>query len=256
MTYNEFELNPICDMANLIEINNISKVYRDTPWSEKRFTLHAVSLSIPKGTSFGLLGANGAGKTTLMKILLGLTHPTSGTVMVGGCSPRDPKTRLSIGYLPEHIALYPYLTGEEFLGLAARLYRLPSTFSKPRVTDVLHMVGLRSEGRKKLRTYSKGMLQRIGLAQALVHDPEILLLDEPLDGLDPIGRFQMKEILIGLKRKGVTIMLNSHILSDVEEICDTIGILHKGKLLTTGALSKLVPAETTLEQFFVTTIQS
>ena len=189
-----------------------------------------------------MLGQNGAGKTTLLKILLGIVRPTSGEALLIGKPLGDRSVKQRVGYLPENPYFYDYLTGWEFLRYAAGLFRIPPDVQKKRITELLELVGLaQSAARKKqLRQYSKGMLQRIGMAQALINDPDVVFLDEPMSGLDPLGRYQIREIILSLKAQGKTIFFNSHVLSDVEKICDRVAILARGEILCLGALDELL----------------
>jgi ABC-2 type transport system ATP-binding protein len=189
--------------------------------------LTGVSLSVERGTVFGLLGPNGAGKTTLVKILLGLADATSGYARLLGGNPGDTKARRRIGYLPEQMRLPDYIKGPAFLRYMGRLNGVPSSTLKTRIPQLLEQVGLGGV-KKPAKAYSKGMLQRLGLAQALLNDPELLILDEPTDGLDPLGRKQVRDLLLALKAAGKTIFLNSHMLSEVEQVCDRVVILHQG----------------------------
>jgi ABC-2 type transport system ATP-binding protein len=189
--------------------------------------LNGVSLRVERGTIFGLLGPNGAGKTTLLKILLGLCDSTSGTARLLDGTPGDTKVRRRIGYLPEQMRLPDYIKGPAFLRYMGRLNGVPSSTLKKRVPELLEQVGLGGV-KKPAKSYSKGMLQRLGLAGALLNDPELLILDEPTDGLDPLGRKQVRDLLQGLKAAGKTIFLNSHMLSEVELVCDQVVILHQG----------------------------
>lgn len=189
--------------------------------------LNGVSLSVERGTVFGLLGPNGAGKTTLVKILLGLADATSGYARLLGGHPGDTKARRRIGYLPEQMRLPDYIKGPAFLRYMGRLNGVPSATLKKRIPQLLEQVGLGGV-KKPAKAYSKGMLQRLGLAQALLNDPELLILDEPTDGLDPLGRKQVRDLLLALKAAGKTIFLNSHMLSEVEQVCDRVVILHQG----------------------------
>lgn len=208
----------------------------------------SLSLSIRSGSVFGFLGPNGAGKTTTMKMLVGLARPSHGELRVGGGSPEDILVRAKIGFMPEAPSFYLYLTGREFLGFVGAIFGIED----PSAVDAsLKKVDLAHGADRQIRTYSKGMLQRLGLAQALINDPEIVFLDEPLDGLDPLGRAEIKSIILGLKERGKTIFFNSHILSDVEEICDEVGILDKGKLVALGAPKKIAGAHKNLETAFV-----
>ncbi|MFZ0820956.1 MAG: ABC transporter ATP-binding protein [Candidatus Acidiferrales bacterium] len=189
--------------------------------------LNGVSLSVERGTVFGLLGPNGAGKTTLVKILLGLAAPTNGSARLLDSHPGDTKARRRIGYLPEQMRLPDYIKGPAFLRYMGRLNGVPSGVLKTRIPELLEQVGLGGV-KKPAKAYSKGMLQRLGLAQALLNDPELLILDEPTDGLDPLGRKQVRDLLLALRAAGKTIFLNSHMLSEVEQVCDRVVILHQG----------------------------
>jgi ABC-2 type transport system ATP-binding protein len=189
--------------------------------------LNGVSLSVERGSVFGLLGPNGAGKTTLVKILLGLADATNGSARLLGTDPGNTKVRRRIGYLPEQMRLPDYIKGPAFLRYMGRLNGVPSSILKTRIPQLLEQVGLGGV-KKPAKAYSKGMLQRLGLAQALLNDPELLILDEPTDGLDPLGRKQVRDLLLALKAAGKTIFLNSHMLSEVEQVCDRVVILHQG----------------------------
>lgn len=195
-----------------------------------------------QGETFGLLGPNGAGKTTLLKTLLGIVRPTSGRAWLLGSPIGNIPVKQRVGYLPENAYFYDYLTGWEFLQFAAELFEIPPDIRQQRIPLLLDLVGLsKLDARKKqMRQYSKGMLQRIGMAQALINDPELVFLDEPMSGLDPMGRYQMREIILSLKAQGKTIFFNSHILSDVEKICDRVAILAQGELICTGSLNELL----------------
>jgi ABC-2 type transport system ATP-binding protein len=210
--------------------------------NQKVASLKNCSLKVYKGETFGLLGPNGAGKTTLLKLLLGIIRPTSGRGLLLGKPLGDGAVKQRIGYLPENTYLYEYLTAWEFLQLAAGLFQIPGTVQRQRIPELLELVGLSvvDARKKQMRRYSKGMLQRVGMAQALINDPELIFLDEPMSGLDPIGRYQMREIILKLKAAGKTIFFNSHILSEVEQICDRIAILNHGELICSGSLDELL----------------
>jgi ABC-2 type transport system ATP-binding protein len=199
-------------------------------------------LTIAAGETFGLLGPNGAGKTTLLKILLGIIRPSFGAGTLLGHAIGDRAVKQRLGYLPEQPHFYDFLTGWEFLRYTAGLFGLASAAQAQRISDLLDSVGLPQAQveNKQLRQYSKGMLQRIGIAQALINDPDLVFLDEPMGGLDPIGRFQVREIILALKQQGKTIFFNSHVLSDVEVICDRIAILDRGELICVGRLEELL----------------
>lgn len=237
---------------NDIIISNLSKSY-----GEKKKRSHVVkniSLTVAKGTVFGFIGPNGAGKTSTIKMLVGLSHPTSGTITVGGGSPTDIEVHKKISFMPESPTFYQYLTGEEFLDFVATLFKINN--KKTIITRLLEEVHLTHAKDKRTRTYSKGMLQRLGLAQAMVNDPEILFLDEPLDGLDPLGRAEVKKIILNLKKQNKTIFINTHILGDVAEICDMVGILDQGELLRVDTPSNIATGYRDLEDAFVHIIQN
>lgn len=236
------------DRPPVVQALDLRKVYRAGFWlNQKVATLQGCTLSVFQGETFGLLGPNGAGKTTLLKILLGIVRPTAGRALLLGKPIGDRATRQRIGYLPENAYFYDYLTGWEFLQYAAGLFQLPAALQRQRIPELLDRVGLaQSAARKKqMRHYSKGMLQRIGMAQALINDPELVFLDEPMSGLDPLGRYQIREIIQSLKAQGKTVFFNSHVLSDVEQICDRVAILARGEILCMGAIDELLGAANT-----------
>lgn len=221
----------------------LSKTYRAGFWlNQKVRSLQELSLSVSAGETFGLLGPNGAGKTTLLKILLGVIRPSAGGATLLGKPIGDRATKQRLGYLPENAYFYDYLTAWEFLTFVGGLFQLPQPALKKRIEALLELVGLdlKTAKKKQLRQYSKGMLQRVGMAQALINDPEVVFLDEPMSGLDPLGRYQVREIILALKEEGKTIFFNSHILADVEQICDRIAILARGELLCVGSLEELL----------------
>lgn len=239
-------------VPNAIEIRGLTKDFRVgfmTRGSEehrmgfKRATVRALdhlSLEVKQGEVFGFLGPNGAGKTTTLKLLMGLVYPTEGSALVLGMPIDDLSTRKRIGYLPENPYFYDYLTGRELLEYTAALFGLRGPTARTRAQELLHIVGLGEESaNRQLRKFSKGMLQRIGIAQALVNDPDILFLDEPMSGLDPFGRREVRDLLLSLRENGKTIFFSSHILTDVEALCDRAAILKKGKLLKCGTIASL-----------------
>lgn len=229
----------------MVEIKKLSKSY----YGQK--IVDNLSLLVPEGTIFGFLGPNGAGKTTTMKMIVGLSSIGKGSIEVGGYDLSITKNRSHIGYMPEDPYFYEHLSAIEFLSFARSLFaKLDSGLARQQVSKLLEMVGLKDAGDKKINHFSKGMKQRLGLAQALVNNPDYLFLDEPLDGLDPIGRQEFKKIFLNLKKQGKTIFFNSHVLSDVEEICDTIGIINQGKLVYAGEVKPFCKG-TTLEKRFV-----
>ncbi|HEY9630012.1 MAG TPA: ABC transporter ATP-binding protein [Coleofasciculaceae cyanobacterium] len=227
----------------VVQTFELQKVYRTGFWlNQKVTTLKNFSLQVFQGETFGLLGPNGAGKTTLLKTLLGIIRPTSGRGLLLGKPLGDRSIKQRVGYLPESPYFYDYLTGWEILQYAAGLFQIPAEVQRRRIPELLEMVGMaQSAARKKqLRQYSKGMVQRIGMAQALINDPEVVFLDEPMSGLDPLGRYQIREIILSLKEQGKTIFFNSHVLSDVEKICDRVAILARGELLCSGSMQELL----------------
>lgn len=227
----------------VVETWNLRKVYRAGFWLNQKIpSLKDCTIRIDQGETFGLLGPNGAGKTTLLKTLLGIVRPTAGKGMLLGYPLGDHRVKHKIGYLPENAYYYDYLTGWELLQFAAGLFGIPQAVQKKRIPELLDLVGLAQSAAKKkqLRQYSKGMVQRVGMAQALINDPDVVFLDEPMSGLDPMGRYQVRQIVLSLKERGKTIFFNSHILSDVEQICDRIAILAQGDLICMGSLDELL----------------
>jgi ABC-2 type transport system ATP-binding protein len=206
-----------------------------------------LSLRVERGEVFGFLGPNGAGKTTSVKMLLGLITPTAGSGVILGAPLGDDKTRARVGFLPEHFRFHEWLTATEFLTLHGDLYHIPRNRLQVKVPELLELVNLTPHSDKKLRAFSKGMLQRIGLAQALLNDPALVLLDEPTSGLDPVGRRLVRDIIHNLRDLGATIFLNSHFLSEVEITCDRVAFIKDGMVIRTSTLSSLVEGEITLE---------
>jgi ABC-2 type transport system ATP-binding protein len=233
----------VIDHSTVVETHELKKNYRTGFWlTQKISSLKGCTLQVFKGETFGLLGPNGAGKTTLLKLLLGIARPSGGKGMLLGKPIGDRAIKQRVGYLPENPYFYDYLTGWEILKFSAGLFGIPQSVQRKRIPELLDLVGLAQSAakRKQLRQYSKGMLQRIGLAQALINNPEIVFLDEPMSGLDPLGRYQIREIILSLKSQGKTIFFNSHILADVEAICDRIAILAQGELICIGSLQDLL----------------
>src|SRR5262245_33275495 len=228
----------------VLELLDIHKSYRSHLSIRKYWILRGLSLSIREGEIFGAIGTNGAGKTTTIKLALGLIFPDAGVVRLFGEEISRVALRCRVGFLPENPYFYDYLTGEEFLDFHARLFGLAAAARRRRVRDLLERVGLANRGDRQLRVYSKGMLQRIGLAQALINDPEFVVLDEPMSGLDPIGRREVRDIILDLKARGRTVFFSTHILSDTEMICDRVGMIVRGTLKAIGPVEDLVRAET------------
>lgn len=214
--------------------------------------LFDINLSIAAGEVFGFLGPNGAGKTTTMKTILGLIRPDNGAVSIFGDTTLSNDTKEKIGFMPENTYLYKYLTGREFLRFNGKFFDISDTDLDMRIEEILHKVGLDTAGDKLLAKYSKGMLQRIGLGQAIINNPSIVFLDEPMSGLDPIGRKMVKDLILELKANGTTVFFNTHILSDVESICDSFAIIHQGHLVANGSVKNL---DKPLEEYFIEKIQ-
>ncbi len=231
------------DNAVVIETRTLTKVYRDFWGRSKVRALNALDLEIRRGEIFGLLGPNGSGKSTTIKLLLGLLFPTNGKALVFGQDATEVTKNERIGYLPEESYLYKFLNAEETLDFYGRLFNMPSKVRKERIDELINMVGLNWARRRQLKEYSKGMTRRIGLAQALINDPELLLLDEPTSGLDPIGTREMKDLILKLRDQGKTIVMCSHLLPDVQDVCDRIGILHQGELKELGRVSELLTVQ-------------
>ena len=227
----------------VVEARSLSKVYRDFWGRQKVRALKALDLSIHRGEIFGLLGPNGSGKTTTIKLLLGLLFPTSGQALVFGRDTTEVTKNERIGYLPEESYLYRFLNAEETLDFYGRLFDMPADVRRRRAAELIEQVGLGRDKRRQLKEYSKGMTRRIGLAQALINDPELLLLDEPTSGLDPLGTRWMKDLIVDLKAQGKTIIMCSHLLADVQDVCDRIAILHQGELKELGAVSELLTVQ-------------
>lgn len=227
----------------VIETRNLSKVYRDFWGRAKVRALKALDLEVRRGEIFGLLGPNGSGKTTTIKLILGLLFPTSGQVLVFGKDATEVAKNERIGYLPEESYLYKFLNAVETLDFYGRLFDMPADRRRDRVNELIALVDLERAKRRQLKEYSKGMTRRIGLAQALINDPELLLLDEPTTGLDPIGTRDMKDLILRLRDQGKTILMCSHLLADVQDVCDRIAILHQGELKELGRVDSLLKVQ-------------
>jgi ABC-2 type transport system ATP-binding protein len=224
----------------VIETRNLTKVYRDFWGRQKVRALKALDLEVRRGEIFGLLGPNGSGKTTTIKLLLGLIFPTSGQPLVFGRNATDVSKNERLGYLPEESYLYKFLNAVETLDFYGRLFKIPKALRRQRTHDLIEQVGLGRAKQRQLKEYSKGMTRRIGLAQALINDPELLLLDEPTAGLDPIGIRDMKDLILSLRDEGKTILMCSHRLDDVQDVCDRIAILYDGELKEMGRVDSLL----------------
>jgi len=230
---------PVDDQV-VIETRNLSKVYRDFWGRQKVRALKSLDLQVRRGEIFGLLGPNGSGKTTTIKLLLGLLFPTGGEALIFGRPATDVSKNERIGYLPEESYLYKFLNAEETLDFYGRLFDMPASVRRQRTEALIDRVGLRWAKRRQLKEYSKGMTRRIGLAQALINEPELIVLDEPTSGLDPIGTREMKDLILKLRDEGKTVLMCSHLLADVQDVCDRIAILHQGELKELGRVDTLL----------------
>lgn len=226
-----------------IETRDLTKHYKKF-WSLKKVSaLENLNLTVPTGSVFGFLGLNGAGKTTTIKLLLGLSYPSAGSGAVLGQPLGDVKAKEKIGFLPEEAYYQKHLTAIDFLNFCGKTLHLERGVRKKRIAEMLELVSMQDKGHQKLSQFSKGMLQRVGVAQALLNDPDLVIFDEPLTGLDPKGRSQLKDIMKKLKDAGKTVFFSSHILSDVQEICDHVAILNRGQLIFQGSISELVEVD-------------
>ena len=226
--------------APIAQLDQVNKIFRDFWYRPRVHAVRDLTFDIQPGEVFGLIGPNGSGKSTTIKMLLGLLKPSSGQISVLGASPHDVKTKAKVGYLPEHSWLYDYLTAEETLHFFGKLFNLPNATRKKRVEELLHMIGMEHTRHRRVGEFSKGMARRIGLAQALINDPDLIILDEPTSGLDPLGCHQVKELILTLKQRGKTVLLSSHNLADVEEVCDRIAILFDGQRQACGSVEELL----------------
>ena len=222
--------------SEIVRVTDVVKEFRSGAGLRKKRVLHGISFGVREGEIFGFVGPNGAGKTTTLKILMGLIRPTSGRAEILGHDVGETDFRRQVGFLPESPYFYEYLTGREILGFYARLCGVPRALRGGRVEALLSQVGLEAAADARLRTYSKGMLQRIGIAQALVHDPRVVFLDEPMSGLDPLGRTEIRDLILKLRAEGKTVFMNTHILSDVELACDRVAIIARGRIVHEGPI--------------------
>lgn len=228
------------DTSALISVRDLKKEFRLGVRMRRVDALKGISFDVPKGAVFGFLGPNGAGKTTTIKILSGLIHSSSGTASIFGEAVGASSVGARLGYLPEQPYFYDYLSGRETLIFYARLFGLVGELASRRTAELLDRVGLGHAGDRAVRKYSKGMMQRLGIAQALINDPELIILDEPMSGLDPIGRKEVRDLMFELKRAGKTVFFSSHILSDIEMACDRVAIINEGQIIESGSVSDLV----------------
>ncbi len=241
-TVAEAEKSAAPDVASdvVIETRNLGKIYRDFWGRKKVAALKSLDIEVKKGEIFGLLGPNGSGKSTTIKLIQGLLFPTSGRAFVFGKDARDVTKNERIGYLPEESYLYKFLNAEETLDFYGRLFDMPAEVRRQRSDQLIKMVGLNHARRRQLKEYSKGMTRRIGLAQAMINEPDLLILDEPTTGMDPIGSREMKDLIVRLRDEGKTILMCSHQLADVQDVCDRVAILHQGELRELGRVDSLL----------------
>ena len=230
----------MAELETVVSAVGLTKEFRDFWGRPKARAVNDIDFEIRQGEVIGLLGPNGSGKSTTVKMLLGLLYPTAGRLSVFGRSPRAVETKREIGYLPEDSYLYKYLTAEETLDFFGSLFNLSAADRKQRIDQLLDMVGLAHARRRRVGEFSKGMARRIGLAQAMINDPAFLILDEPTSGLDPLGCKEVKDLILALKKRGKTVLITSHLLSDIEDVCDRVIILYGGKIRATGSLNELL----------------
>ena len=240
-------------MDPIIELKELRVEYRSRRAADgKKLAVDNLNLAVGAGEVFGFLGPNGAGKTTTMNVLLGFVNATSGAAYLFGVDVREPIARQRIGYLPELTYYYKFLSAEELLRFYAKIFGIPRLQADRRIESLLKLVELEAARNRPIKTYSKGMQQRVGLAQALINDPDLLILDEPTSGLDPLGRMKVREIIQRLKNQGKTVFFSSHELGEVETVCDRVGIIHQGRLKVEGRVADLVKEhQTNLEQIFL-----
>ena len=245
-------------MTPIVDIKDLRVEYRQNALGRGRkvkLAVDGLNLVVNQGEVFGFLGPNGAGKTTTMNVLLGFVNATSGSASLFGVNVAEPIARQRIGYLPELTYYYKFLTAEELLRFYAKVFGLPRSETDKRIDELMKLVELEEARKRPIKSYSKGMQQRIGLAQALINNPDLLILDEPTSGLDPIGRMKVREIIQRLKSQGKTVFFSSHELGEVETVCDRVAILHQGKLMAEGRVDELVQKyQSNLEQVFLKVI--
>jgi ABC-2 type transport system ATP-binding protein len=247
---------PQAALDPVLETKDLCVTYRGLGTGQPdRQAVKALTLAVGRGEVFGFLGPNGAGKTTTMNVLLGFINASSGSASLFGTDVREPIARQRIGYLPELTYYYKFLSAEELLRFYARIFKIPKAERDRRIDGVLKLVDLEQARKRQIKTYSKGMQQRVGLAQALINDPELLILDEPTSGLDPVGRMRVREVIQRLKNEGKTVFFSSHELGEVETVCDRVAILHQGELKVEGRVSELaLQHQCSLEQLFLKVI--
>lgn len=234
-------------VQSVVQIQDLRKVFRVGFWGQCVTAVDGLSLEVQRGEVFGFLGPNGAGKTTTIKILMSLIYPSGGTATLFARPIGDPAAKAKVGFLPESPYFYDYLTSREFLLFYGHLFGILGAELNKRIDELLDLVGMTHARDLQLRKFSKGMLQRVGIAQALINDPELVILDEPMSGLDPIGRKEVRDLILRLKESGKTVMFSSHILHDAELLCDRVAMIMKGRLVACGHVSELIAGDTTHE---------
>jgi len=225
---------------SVVRFEHVAKSLPHGFWLRRKKVLRDVSLTVERGEVYGFLGPNGAGKTTSLKCLLGVLTPDAGSVEIFNQPGSDPEARRKLGYLPEHPYFYPHLTGRELIDYFGRLFDLPADVRRRRTDELIELVGMTAKAGQPIKQYSKGMMQRIGMAQALINDPDLVILDEPMSGLDPIGRREVKDIILGLKARGTTVFFSSHILADAEALCDRVSLLFEGRIVRESGVDELL----------------
>jgi ABC-2 type transport system ATP-binding protein len=235
------------DSEQIVTVDHLSKVFKVGFWGRRVTAVDELSLDVRRGEIYGFLGPNGAGKTTTIKMLMGLIYPSRGTARLFGQPVGDQTAKAKVGFLPESPYFYDYLTSREFLRFYGHLFGLLGATLEKRIDELLELVSMTHARDLQLRKFSKGMLQRVGIAQALINDPELVILDEPMSGLDPIGRKEVRDLIVRLKESGKTVMFSSHILHDAELLCDRVAMIMKGKLVACGQVSELIDHGTTQE---------
>lgn len=237
----------------MIQIKNVTKIY-DAQIGEHNVAVQDLSLEVPQGKVLAYIGPNGSGKTTTFKMLLGLTKPTSGIITIDELNPANHASKQRMGYLPENPYFYSHLTGREMLRFTGDLHKMAVSHQNKRIDEILDQLKMTDSANRRMNTYSKGMLQRIGVASAIMHDPDIVLLDEPLSGLDPIGRSEIRNIVLALKQQGKTIIFCSHILTDVENICDEVATIVDGVFIEQIPVTEILKTQS-LESYFISTVE-
>jgi ABC-2 type transport system ATP-binding protein len=235
------------DSEQIVTVDHLSKIFKVGFWGRRVTAVDELSLDVQRGEIYGFLGPNGAGKTTTIKMLMGLIYPSRGTAQLFGRPVGDQTAKAKVGFLPESPYFYDYLTSREFLRFYGHLFGLLGATLEKRIEELLELVSMTRARDLQLRKFSKGMLQRVGIAQALINDPELVILDEPMSGLDPIGRKEVRDLIVRLKESGKTVMFSSHILHDAELLCDRVAMIMKGKLVACGQVSELIDHGTTQE---------